>query len=159
MTGLVLQVNVSKGGVPKREIPAGELTTSGITGDSWRYPFHGGPRQAVLLITIEGIQELVAQGFPLYPGALGENLTTQGIDRRALLFGHRLRVGAAVIELTRMRRPCATLNPYGAGIQAAMYDARVVKGDTGSPLWGLSGFYARVVQPGTVQPGDTIQLE
>jgi MOSC domain-containing protein YiiM len=40
-----------------------------------------------------------------------------------------------------------------------MYDARVVKGDPESPLWGLSGFYASVVEPGTVRPGDTITLD
>ena len=158
MTGTVLQVNVSPGGVPKRPIPSGELTASGITGDSWRYAFHGGPRQAVLLITSEGIQELIARGFPLYAGALGENLTTQGLDRRALRFGQRLRVGGATIQLTKMRQPCATLNVYGPGIQAAMYDARVVKGDHGSPLWGLSGFYASVVEPGIVRPGDTVSV-
>ena len=156
MTGTVLHVNVSQGGIPKREIPFGELTPSGIAGDSWRYRFHGGPKQAVLLITIEGIQELVARGFPLYPGALGENLTTQGLDRRALRFGQRLRVGGATIELTKMRQPCATLDVYGPGIQAAMYDKRVVKGDPASPLWGLSGFYASVIEPGTVHPGDTV---
>jgi len=156
VTGTVLHVNVSPGGIPKREIPVGVLTPSGITGDAWRYPFHGGPRQAVLLITIEGIRELAAQGFPVYPGALGENLTTQGLDRRALRFGQRLRVGTATIALTKMRQPCATLNPYGAGIQAAMYDPRVVKGDPESPLWGLSGFYASVVEPGIVRPGDTV---
>ena len=159
MTGTVLQVNVSRGGIPKREIPLGELTPSGIAGDSWRYRFHGGPKQAVLLITIEGIQELVARGFPLYPGALGENLTTQGLDRRVLRFGQRLHVGTATIELTKMRQPCATLDVYGPGIQAAMYDARVVKGDHASPLWGLSGFYASVVEPGTVRPGDAVYVE
>jgi MOSC domain-containing protein YiiM len=158
VTGTVLQVNVSQGGIPKREIPAGELTPAGITGDAWRYPFHGGRRQAVLLITIEGIEELVAQGFPLFPGALGENLTTRGLDRRALRFRQRLRVGDATIELTKMRQPCATLNPYGPGIQAAMYDARVQQGDPESPLWGLSGFYASVVEPGTVRPGDAVSV-
>jgi MOSC domain-containing protein YiiM len=156
MIGTVLQVNVSQGGIPKRPIPAGELTAAGVAGDSWRYRFHGGPKQAVLLITIEGIEELIAQGFPLSPGALGENLTTRGLDRRALRFGQRLQVGTAVIELTTMRQPCATLNGLGSGIQAAMYDARVVKGDHESPLWGLSGFYASVVQPGIVRPGDDV---
>jgi MOSC domain-containing protein YiiM len=159
MTGTVLQVNVSRGGIPKQAIPSGVLTAAGLEGDAWRYPFHGGPRQAVLLITAEAIEELVMHGFPLFHGALGENLTTRGLDRRALRFGDRLRVGTATIELTRMRQPCATLNVYGPGIQAAMYDARVVKGDPDSPLWGLSGFYASVVEPGTVRPGDAVSVE
>ena len=137
MTGTVLQVNVSRGGIPKRAIPSGELTAAGIAGDAWRYPFHGGTRKAILLVTIEGIDELVSQGFPLFPGALGENLTTRGLDRRALRLGQRLQVGDAAIELTTIRTPCATLDVYGTGIQAAMYDARVQKGDPGVAPLGL----------------------
>jgi MOSC domain-containing protein YiiM len=158
MLGTVLQVNVSRGGIPKRPTLLGELTTAGVTGDAWRFPFHGGMRKAILLVTTEGIDELCSQGFPLFPGALGENLTTRGLDRHALRPGHRLPVGNAVIELTTIRTPCATLDVYGTGIQAAMYDARVLKGDPDSPLWGLSGFYASVVQPGIVRPGDPIVL-
>ena len=105
MTGTVLQVSVSQGGIPKRAIPSAELTATGIAGDAWRYPFHGGRRQAILLVTIEGIDELISQGFPLFPGALGENLTTRGLDRRELRIGRRVRVGQAEIELTRIRRP------------------------------------------------------
>jgi MOSC domain-containing protein YiiM len=65
-------------------------------------------------------------------------------------------VGDTAIELTTIRTPCATLDVYGTGIQAAMYDVRVQKGNRESPLWGLSGFYASVVQPGSVRPGDAI---
>jgi MOSC domain-containing protein YiiM len=153
-----MQVSLSKGGIPKRAIPVGELTETGVAGDAWRYPFHGGRRQAILLITIEGIDELISQGFPLFPGALGENLTTRGLDRRELRIGHRLRAGDAAIELTKIRTPCATLNVYGSGIQAAIYDARVHAGDPESQRWGLSGFYASVVRPGTVSAGDTIEI-
>ena len=158
MTGTVAQVNVSRGGVPKFAIPSAELTETGIVGDGWRFPFHGGRRKAILLVTIEGIRELSSKGFPLFPGALGENLTTRGLDRRALRLGLRLQVGDAAIELTTIRTPCATLDVYGTGIQAAMYDARVQKGDPESHLWGLSGFYASVVQPGSVRAGDAIVL-
>ena len=158
MTGTVVQVNVSRGGIPKLAIPSGELMESGIAGDHWRYRFHGGRRKAVLLITIEGIDELVSQGFPLFPGALGENLTTRGLNRRDLRLGQRLSVGDAEIELTSIRTPCTTLDVYGAGIQAAMYDARVQAGDPDSPRWGLSGFYASVVRPGQARAGDPITL-
>lgn len=153
-----MQVSLSRGGIPKLAVPSVELTESGIVGDAWRYPFHGGRRQAILLMTIEGIDELIAQGFPLFPGALGENLTARGLDRRELRIGQRLRLGKAEIELTRLRAPCATLNVYGAGIQAAMYDAPALAGDPASPRWGLSGFYASVVQPGSVRAGDAIAL-
>lgn len=158
MTGTVVQINVSRGGIPKVAIQSGELKETGIVGDAWRYPFHGGPRKAILLITSEGIEELVSRGFPLFPGALGENLTTRGLDRRGLRLGQRFRAGDATIELTRLRTPCATLDVYGTGIQAAVYDARVQAGDFGSHRWGLSGFYASVIQPGIVRPGDAVTL-
>jgi len=158
VTGSVVQVSVSRGGIPKLAIPSAELTEAGIAGDAWRYPFHGGRRKAMLLITLEGIDELMSQGFPLFPGALGENLTTRGLDCRALRIGQRFRVGDAEIQLTQIRTPCATLDIYGSGIQAAIYDARVQAGDLESPLWGLSGFYASVVRPGMVRAGDAIAL-
>jgi MOSC domain-containing protein YiiM len=156
VTGAVVQVSVSQGGIPKLAIPSARLTDVGIAGDAWRYPFHGGRRKAILLVAIEGINELILQGYPLFPGALGENLTTRGLDRRTLRIGQRYRIGEAMIELTQLRTPCATVEVYGSGIQAAIYDARVQAGDPASPRWGLSGFYASVVQPGTVLPGDAI---
>ncbi len=133
------------------------FTETGIERDAWRYPCHGGPRKAVLLITAEGIDEVTAMGFPLYPGALGENVTSRGVDRHALRLGQRLRIGAAEIELVSMRVPCTTLNVYGSGIQAALYDAAVAACDPESPRWGLSGFYAAVIRPGVVKPGDAIR--
>jgi MOSC domain-containing protein YiiM len=158
VTGAVVQVSVSQGGIPKLAIRSAELTEFGSAGDAWRHPFHGGRRKAILLITIEGIDELISQGFPLFAGALGENLATRGLDRRMLRIGQRFRVGGAEIELTQIRTPCATLDVYGFGMQAAIYDARVQDGDPGSERWGLSGVYASVVQPGAVRAGDTIAL-
>jgi MOSC domain-containing protein YiiM len=158
VTGTLMQVSVSQGGVPKRAISSAELTEIGVAGDRWRYPFHGGRRKAILVITVEGIEELVEQGFPLFPGALGENLTTRGLNRHELRLGQRFQVGEAAIELTQVRLPCSALDVYGAGIQAAVYDAQVQAGDRGSPRWGLSGFYAATVRPGMIRPGDEIAL-
>jgi MOSC domain-containing protein YiiM len=159
MHGSILQVNVSPGGIPKLPISSGEITPLGVHGDSHTHPeIHGGPRKAVLLITSEGIEELKDAGFPLFPGALGENLTTLGLDRRAVRIGQRYRIGSAILEITRLRSPCNTLTPYGEGIQRAVYDAEVKAGNHASPRWGLGGFYASVVQTGTIRPGDTIRL-
>jgi len=158
-SGSVLQINVSPGGVPKRPIPAGVVTSLGIAGDGHANPqVHGGPRQAILIITSEGIDELKEQGFPLYHGALGENLTTRGLDRRSLRIGQRYRIGEVLLEITKVRAPCDTLNPYGPGIQKAVYDQEVKAGNPASPRWGLSGVYASVLQAGTIHPGDPIQL-
>lgn len=157
-SGSVLQINVSPGGVPKRPIPDGVVTPLGITGDRHANPqVHGGPRQAILLITSEGIEELREQDFPLYYGALGENLTTRGLNRRSVRIGQRYRIGEILVEITKVRAPCETLNAY-PGIQRAIYDQEVKAGNPASPLWGLSGFYASVLRAGTIHPGDSIQL-
>src|SRR5579872_6965235 len=160
MTGSILQVSVSQGGVPKHPIPSGILTLTGIDGDGHAHPgLHGGPERAVLLITAEGIEELTSLGFPLTYGSLGENLTTRGIARRDWRVGQRWRIGAdVVIEITKRRAPCRQLNVYGPGLQAAIYDALTEAGDPASPKWGLSGVYASVVSPGLLRPGDAIVL-
>jgi MOSC domain-containing protein YiiM len=160
MPGSVLQINVSSGGVPKRPVAEALVTQLGLEGDGHAHPeLHGGPERAVLLITAEGIEELAALGFPLTYGSLGENLTTQGIGRREWRVGQRWRIGPdAVIEITKRRAPCQALNVYGPRIQAAIYDPLVKAGDPASPKWGLSGFYASVVTPGLLRPGDAIVL-
>jgi MOSC domain-containing protein YiiM len=159
MIGSVLQINVSPGGIPKRPISEAIVTPEGIRGDGWAHPdIHGGPNQALLVITSEGIDQLIAQGYPLFPGALGENLTTLGLDRRHLRAGQRYRAGEVFLELTKRRAPCTTLNVYGPGIQHAIFDSQVNAGDPSSPRWGLSGFYARVLRAGTIRPGDPITL-
>jgi MOSC domain-containing protein YiiM len=160
MTGSILQVSASQGGVPKHAVSVGILTPAGIEGDGHAHPeIHGGPDRAVLLITAEGIEELAALGFPLTYGSLGENLTTRGIGRRDWRVGQRWRIGAdAVIEITKRRAPCQALNVFGAGLQAAIYDALTRDGDPASPKWGLSGVYASVVTPGLLRPRDVIAL-
>lgn len=159
MRASVVQVSVSNGGVPKYPIASGQVTPNGITGDRQAHPeIHGGPRQAVLLITTEGLDELKREGYPLYPGALGENITTQGLDRKMVRLGQRYRIGEVLIEITKMRQPCSQLSPYGDGIQAAVFDSSIKAGNTESPRWGLAGFYAKVIRPGTIHPGDSISL-
>jgi MOSC domain-containing protein YiiM len=155
----IQQINVSRGGVPKLPIARGTVTPLGLEGDSHSHPqIHGGPRKAVLIVTAEGIEELKEAGFPLYAGALGENLTIEGLDRRRVRVGERYRVGEVVIEIVKVRQPCQTLDVYGKGLQKAVYDADVKAGNPSSERWGLSGFYCSVVTPGTVRPGDPVVL-
>jgi MOSC domain-containing protein YiiM len=160
MTGSILQINISSGGVPKRVVAEAQVTALGVEGDGHAHPeIHGGADRAVLLITAEGIEELAALGFPLTYGSLGENFTTSGIGRRDWRVGQRWRIGTdTVIEITKRRAPCKQLNVYGPGLQAAIYDALTEAGDPASPKWGLSGVYASVVAPGLVRPGDAVVL-
>ena len=156
MRGRILQLNISPGGMPKHAILQAEITVQGLLGDIQRNrKYHGGPDQALLLITQESLEEIKGKGFPVYPGALGENLTVSGLDRRQLRAGQRLRAGQAIIEITKLRQPCRHLDVYGTGIQATVYDKQAAPG-TGP--WGLAGFYCRVSQPGPIFPGDIIEV-
>lgn len=156
MRGTIVQVNLSRGGLPKRPVPEAFLTPLGFDGDSVAHPrIHGGPAKAVLVITAESIDELIALGYPLFCGALGENLTTRGLDRRDLRPGRRLRAGDSIIELTTLRQPCASLDVYSPNLKAEIYRQHMQPSD---PAWGLGGFYAAVVRPGWVRAGDPVVL-
>jgi MOSC domain-containing protein YiiM len=157
--GTIVQINISLGGLPKRSISGGFIASLGIEGDRHAHPgIHGGPRQAILLISSEVVEELQRRGYPVEFGSLGENLTTRGIDIRNLRVGDRIRAGGALLEITKPRGPCFQLDVYGPTIQREIYDARVKAGDYTSSRWGMSGFYLSVVEGGPVSPGDIIAV-
>jgi MOSC domain-containing protein YiiM len=110
------------------------------------------------LIASEVLEQLIAAGYPLFPGAMGENLTTRGIDVRDVRIGDRFQTGGAIVEITQPRAPCAQLDVYGDTLKLDVYDHKVKLRDHASPHWGMSGFYASVVTPGPVRAGDAISL-
>ena len=157
MPATIIQINISPGGLPKRPVTCAKVGPLGLEGDVQAHAeCHGGPLKAVLLIAAEVVDALVARGFPVFYGALGENLTMRGIDVRGLRIGDRLRAGSVTLELTQVRKPCSQLDVYGPTLKSDLYDAQVNAGESGSPRWGRSGFYTRVVEPGIVAPGDII---
>jgi MOSC domain-containing protein YiiM len=159
MPATVVQISTSRGGLPKYPIAEAQVNRLGIEGDEVAHPqFHGGPKQALLLITEEGLEELKAKGYPVFPGAMGENITTRGLDRRQMRLGQRYRIGQIIVELTKIRVPCSALNVYGPTIQGEIYDARVKAGDPDTPVWGLSGFYASVSESGGIREQDIITV-
>jgi MOSC domain-containing protein YiiM len=162
VTGTLAQINRSNGGLPKRAIASPVmLNYDGVQGD-WQLDrmHHGGPDKAVLVIAAGLIDSLSARGFPVFYGALGENLTVSGVDPHLWRAGQRYGVGAeAVIELTTLRVPCSNLNVYGPGIHAELYDAQCKAGDVASVRWACGGFYARVIHPGLISTGAPVILE
>jgi len=159
MTGSIAQISISRGGLPKYPVAEAAVTPLGVEGDWQNHRrFHGGPSRALLLVCSEVIEQLTALGYPLYPGALGENVTMRGIDHRQMRSGQRFRLGECVVELTRVRVPCSELDVYGPAIKGEIYDSQVKAGDTTSPRWARSGFYASVVRTGVIRQDDIIAL-
>ncbi len=155
---IVERVNISPGGLPKWPVEQARVGALGIEGDRHAHPkIHGGPLQALLLVCAEVVEELTAEGYPLFFGALGENITTRGLDRRTLRAGQRYRLGSEVIiELTKPRGPCKALDVYDERLKSVVYDAEVKARNPKSPRWGMSGFYASVVTGGLLLPGAPI---
>ncbi|MGI4777091.1 MAG: MOSC domain-containing protein [Janthinobacterium lividum] len=109
----------------------------------------------VHLLHAELFDELMAADFAVWPGDLGENITTRGIDLLGLTTGTRLHVGdGAVVELTGLRNPCSQIDKFQRGLLAATLGR-----DAGGGLVRKAGVMAVVLKAGDVRAGDSIRLE
>jgi MOSC domain-containing protein YiiM len=109
----------------------------------------------VHLIHTELHNALVAQGFSIEPGDMGENITTRGIDLLVLPTGARLRIGgSAIVEVTGLRNPCRQLNAFRPGLMEATLE-RTPDG----ALIRKAGVMGVVLASGVVRPGDIIVVE
>jgi len=109
----------------------------------------------VHLIHAELHEELRAAGFIVSAGQMGENITTQGVDLLGLPAGARLCLGgAAVVEVTGLRNPCAQLDRIQPGLMAATL-GRNQHGN----LVRKAGIMGVVIAGGEVRPGDQIRVE
>jgi MOSC domain-containing protein YiiM len=142
---VLVHVNVSRGGMPKLPVLLARVTRSGVEGDRQRIlKYHGGPDRAVCIYSVELYEWLVEQGINVSAGQIGENFTTRGLDLQKLAIGDRLRVGeTCIIEVTAVRVPCSQLKKWDA--------------DLPEMIVGRSGWVAKVIEEGTVRPGDPIE--
>lgn len=155
--------SMRKSTVASIEIVAGE----GVVGDAHRGvtvkhrsrvaadPSQPNLRQ-VHLIHAELFDELCERhGFIILPGAMGENVTTRGLDLLALARGARLHLGdRVVLEVKGLRNPCGQLNGVQPGLLAA---TRVDDGRGG--VTRKAGIMCVVSIGGTVAVGDAIAVE
>lgn len=149
--GRIVQVSISRGGAPKLPVDVASVTTEGIVGDlHFDTRNHGGPMRALCLFTIEEIELLAGEGHPIFPGAVGENVTLSGIALDALTPGTRLALGdAVVIEVTQYTTPCK-------GIAEAFSDKDFTR--ISQKLYpGESRVYAKVLQTGELRVGDIVR--
>jgi MOSC domain-containing protein YiiM len=102
---------------------------------------HGRPDSSrqVLLMDIEALEQ-----FGIAPGRVKENITTQGVLLDGLIIGERIRVGEALLEITKPCTPCDQMDEIRQGLQEAMR--------------GRRGTLCRVVGSGRIRRGDQIEI-
>ena len=141
-------------GLPKRAVPQLTITPDGVEGDfnRWRTEkANGDPDQAVLLLSEEILVALRGEGWPVQAGELGENLTLGDLPPEALQPGVQVKIDGVVLEVSKACDPCDVLFtlPY-VGKERGPEFLRT--------MLGRRGWYARVVQGGTIRAGTPVEV-
>lgn len=113
---------------------------------------HGGPEKALHQYAAQNYARL-AQAFAdsapqLVAGSLGENISAFGLSECNVHIGDVFQVGSAVLQVSQPRSPCWKINHRFDAEHMSMFVARE----------RITGWYYRVVQPGSLQAGDRIEL-
>lgn len=109
---------------------------------------HGGENRAVLVYQLDSYRHWARElgRDDLQPGALGENLTVEGLPDDEVCIGDRYRVGGVVLEVTQPRVTC-----YRAGMRIGEPRMAALLVAHRRP-----GFYCRVITEGELEAGQDI---
>ena len=123
-----------------------------MEGDGHNFPeIHGGPDRALCLFSLEHILKFQSEGHPIFPGAIGENVTISGLDWEKLEPGVQLALGDEVlIEITNYTTPCNSMEPSFRDGNYARLSQKA------NP--GCSRVYARVLRVGRLVVGQPVRL-
>jgi MOSC domain-containing protein YiiM len=147
--GVIVSINVSRGGVPKLPVAEALASPAGLDGDGQRdLRHHGGPDRALCLYSMDRIEALQREGHAIAPGTTGENLTIRGLDWDTITPGVRLRAGGVTMEITAYASPCKSIRPSFADENSNRIAQQL------HPGW--SRVYARVVESGALRAGDAV---
>ena len=123
-----------------------------MEGDGHNFPeIHGGPDRALCLFSLEHILKFQSEGHPIFPGAIGENVTICGLEWEKLEPGVQLALGDEVlIEITKYTTPCNSMEPSFRDGNYARLSQKA------NP--GCSRVYARVLRVGRLVVGQPVRL-
>jgi MOSC domain-containing protein YiiM len=147
----LINAKSGKSGIFKQPVTTPvDITRLGLVGDEIiDTENHGGLDQAVYVFGTPDYGWWAKElGREMPPGIFGENLTITELESQHYQIGDRLRVGEVLLEVTSPRIPCVTL-------AARMGDPKFVKRFAKAERYGL---YCRVIEPGTVQVGDSVSV-
>jgi len=95
-------------------------------------------KRQILLVDRETLDAM-----DLQPGIIRENITTDGLNVNGLPVGQRLRVGAALLEVSAVCTPCDQMEKVRPGLRREIY--------------GRRGMLCRVIEGGKIRVGDPIE--
>lgn len=134
-----------------------ELGATNLEGDRQSdLRVHGGPDKALYVYPAEHLEawerELGAAGHDVarlfVPGSIGENLTVAGWDEQRTHIGDVWEWGDALVQVAQPREPCFKLGlRTGIAVMVRLFETS-----------GRSGWYLRVLRPGTVPVRTPLQL-
>lgn len=132
--------SAKKGAVKKEQDSILLRAGWGIEGDAHAGDWH---RQVSLLAT-ESIAQVREVLPTLKKGAFAENIITHGVALDRLGIGNRLQIGETVVlEITQIGKEC-----HNSGC--------VIKKATGDCIMPREGIFAKVIEGGTIVPGDPV---
>lgn len=154
LTGDIKPLGSTTSGIDKVVVPGPQrVERLGIVGDRQAdLRVHGGDDKAVHCYPWSHYEHWrgVFPGHSLLnaPGAFGENLSMEGMDERDVFIADRWRIGSTLFQVTQGRQPCFKLNlRFGTRDMATQVQESL-----------RAGWYLRVVEPGCVSAGDTVEL-
>src|SRR5258705_12193922 len=126
---------------PKKRLPMESLDSAVVATDrgfSGCAHAHAASKRQVLLVDRETLDAM-----DLQPGIIRENITTDGLNVNGLPIGQRLRVGAALLEVSAVCTPCDQMEKVRPGLRREIY--------------GRRGMLCRVIEGGEIRVGDPIE--
>ena len=138
----VISVNVSEEkGTIKHPVPEIVIDNNGIDGDA-HSGLHNREISFLAREAADRFEDVI--GRKVKNGEFAENITTRGIDLRGVWLLDRMRIGAVELEVTQIGKKCH-------GGSCAIYR------EVGKCVMPKEGIFCRILNGGTVKPGDTLE--
>ena len=141
--GKIVAVSISdRKGEKKHNIDQARLKMDhGLEQDAHAGDWH----RQVSLLDMQSIARIREKGLDVDPGNFAENITTDGIRLWELPIGARLKLGGqVVVEVTQIGKEC--------------HNRCAIFHQVGDCVMPREGIFAKVLQEGTIRPGDTITV-
>ena len=141
-------------GLPKKSINSCKVNFYGLEGDFNQYRNTkklNDPDMALMILSMDILNDLNSEGWPVKPGDLGENLTLKNISYASIKPNQKYKIGNMELQISFVCAPCYKL-------KILKYVGKSKKNKFIKTLINRRGWYAKVLKEGKIKTGDPIQL-